>query len=138
MSDASMKVAREFYAAILAGDFERLFRTLTTDCTIEFYGPPVIPFAGVFRGLDKCRIFFGHVANDVNIRNFTQDEFIASGDRVAVVGRLGLEFKSTGGIYDSPYAHILSIRSGQIERFRDFQNSALAATVCTATATPER
>ena len=137
MSQASVDVANAYYSAIHAGDFDRLFEVLSDDCVIEFYGPAVIPFAGYFRGKDKCRIFFGHVANDVNIKHFSQDEFIASGDQVAVVGRLTLEFKDTGRIYDSPYAHILTIGNGQVTRFRDFQNSALAASVCTVVETPE-
>jgi ketosteroid isomerase-like protein len=138
MSQKSLEVAQEFYASIHAGDFDRLFRTMSQDCTIEFYGPPVIPFAGIFRGLEKCRIFFGHVANDVVIRQFTQEEFIASVDRVAVTGRLVLEFLATGRVYDSEYAHVLSVAGGKLTRFRDYQNTAMAAAVCTPIDTPDR
>ena len=137
MNEQILEVAKAYYAAIHAGDFERLFQVLSEDCVIEFYGPGVIPFAGYFRGREKCRIFFGHVASDVNIKHFSQDEFMTSEDQVAVVGRLVLEFKDTGRIYDSPYAHILTIGGGQVKRFRDFQNSALAASVCTVVDTPE-
>lgn len=138
MSQKSLEVAQEFYASIHAGDFDRLFRTMSEDCTIEFYGPPVIPFAGIFRGLEKCRIFFGHVANDVVIRQFTQEEFIASVDRVAVTGRLVLEFSATGRVYDSEYAHVLSVAGDKLTRFRDYQNTAMAAAVCTPIDTPDR
>lgn len=138
MTPKSLEVAKAFYASIHAGDFDRLFGILSADCAIEFYGPPVIPFAGIFRGLDKCRIFFGHVANDVVIKEFTQAEFIASEDRVAVTGRLILQFKATGRVYDSEYAHVLSVSGGRITRFRDYQNTALAAAVCTPLDTPDR
>lgn len=138
MTDTALNVVNEFYASIHAGDFGKLFEILSDDCTIEYYGPSVIPFAGYFRGKEKCRIFFNHVAEDVNIQEFRQDEFISSDDKVAVTGLLTLEFKDTGKIYSSEYAHVITVAGNQIVRFRDFQNSALAAAVCEDVSTPER
>lgn len=138
MSNPALAVVHEFYASIHGGDFGRLFEVLSDECVIEYYGPSVIPFAGYFRGKEKCRIFFNHVAEDVNIQEFRQDEFIASDDKVAVTGLLTLEFKDNGKIYSSEYAHVITVADGQIVRFRDFQNSALAADVCSDLSTPER
>lgn len=138
MADASRAVADKYYAAIHGGDFDALFDILSQDCTIEYYGPSNIPFAGIFKGKEKCKIFFGHVANDVVIQHFSQDEFIVDGDQVAVVGRLALEMNSNRRIYDSEYVHVLTIEDGQVVRFRDFQNTAKAAFVCTDVETPVR
>lgn len=138
MDNSTRAAVDAYYSAIHAGDFDRLFQVLHDDCVIEFYGPASVPFAGFFRGKDKCRIFFGHVANDVDIVEFTQREFICEGNQAAVVGRLVLKFHSTGKVYDSEYAHILTVKDSQIIRFRDFQNSAKAATVCESVETPER
>ena len=138
MSNSTREAVEAYYGAIHAGDFDKLFRVLHDDCTIEFYGPASVPFSGYFRGKEKCRIFFGHVANDVDIVEFTQNEFLFDGQQAAVVGRLVLKFHSTGRVYDSEYAHILTVKDGQIVRFRDFQNSAKAAAVCNVVETPER
>ena len=135
---SALDVAQQYYGAIHAGDFDGLFDVLSEDCTIEYYGPKDIPFAGIFNGKEKCKVFFGHVANDVVIKEFRQDEFIASGDKVAVTGHLTLQFNATGRIYDSEYAHILTIRDGKVARFRDFQDSAKAAAVCADMDTPVR
>lgn len=127
-----------FYGAVHSGDFVGLMAAISDDCVIEYYGPPTIPFAGIFRGKEKCQIFFGHVANDVVIQRFDQKEFIVDGDNAAVVGRLTLELKATGRIYDSPYVHVVNVKGGQVCRFRDFQNTALAAHVAADLSTPER
>jgi ketosteroid isomerase-like protein len=138
MSNETRKAVESYYAAIHSGDFDVLFNVLHDDCTIEYYGPSVIPFAGFFRGKEKCRIFFGHVANDVDILEFSQLEFIYDGAGAAVTGRLVLKFKSSGRVYESEYAHIITVKDGQVLRFRDFQNSAKAAAICEDLETPER
>lgn len=135
---SALETAHRFYDSIHAGDFDQLFDVLSDDCTIEYYGPSVIPFAGVFNGKEKCRIFFGHVANDVVIKEFRQDKFIADENTVAVTGRLTLEFNATKRVYDSEYAHMITVEDGVVIRFQDFQDSAQAAYVCTDISTPVR
>ncbi len=138
MTMTSLETAQTWYAGVHEGDFDKLFGVMADDCTIEFYGPSVIPFAGIFRGKEKCKIFFGHVGNDVDIETFRQDEFITERDKVAVTGHLRMVLKATGRLYAAHYAHILTIRDGQVIRFRDFQDSAQAVHVAFDLATPER
>ena len=138
MSNTNLETAKAFYQTIHAGDFDGLFALLSDDCVIEYYGPASIPFAGIFEGLEKCKLFFGHVANDVDILEFRQDDFLTGDDKVAVTGHLTLRFHATGRVYDSDYAHVLTVRDDQIVRFRDFQDSAKAAHVCADLDTPRR
>ncbi|MGP1353853.1 MAG: nuclear transport factor 2 family protein [Parasphingopyxis sp.] len=138
MDDDTRSVVDSFYAAIHGGDFDALFDILSDDCTIEYYGPSAIPFAGIFRGKEKCRIFFGHVANDVEIQDFRQEEFIVDGSKSAVVGHLTLKLHAKGRVYDSDYVHVIDVADGKVIRFRDFQDSAKAAFVCADVETPER
>ena len=92
MSRPSRETVNAFYDCIHAGDFDKLLdEVLCSDCTIEYQGPASIPFAGIFNGKEKCRIFFSHVAEDGEIIEFRQDEFIVDGDRVAVTGHLTLK-----------------------------------------------
>lgn len=138
MIDSPLAAAQTWYAGVHEGDFDKLFGVMAEDCTVEFYGPAVIPFAGVFRGKEKCKLFFGHVANDVEIEEFRQDEFITERDKVAVTGHLRMVLKATGRTYAADYAHILTVRDGRVVRFRDFQDTAQAAHVATDTNTPLR
>lgn len=111
---------------------------MAPDCTIEYYGPSVIPFAGIFRGIEKCKLFFNHVANDIQINEFRQDTFMTGENEVAVTGYLDLQFLDTGRNYASEYVHVHTVNDGLLTRFRDFQNSAQAASVCADLATPIR
>lgn len=133
-----LETAHAFYDGIHNGDFDQVFAVLAEDCTIEYYGPSVIPFAGIFKGKEKCHIFFNHVANDVIIKEFRQDTFIAGDNSVAVTGHITLEFNATKRIYDSEYAHVMTIQDGKIKRFQDFQDSAQAAYACADMGTPIR
>ena len=138
MTRSALEAAQTWYAAVHEGDFDKLLGVMHDDCVVEFYGPAIIPFAGIFRGKEKCQIFFGHVGNDVDIHTFRQDEFITERDKVAVTGRLDMTLKATGRRYAADYAHILTIADGQVIRFRDFQDTAQAAHVSLDLETPVR
>ena len=138
METESIETAQAFYRAIHSQNFDALFSVLADDCVIEFYGPASIPFSGIFNGKEKCRIFFGHVANDVDIMEFRQDDFLSGADQIAVTGHLTLRFHETNAVYDSDYVHVITVKDNQITRFRDFQNSAKAAHVCADLETPVR
>lgn len=136
MTKTALAAAKEMYSAILEGDFTKVYALMREDCDIEFYGPTSIPYAGIYKGREKCMKFFDHVQNDVVIHEFTQDEFIANDRQVAVVGHLKLAAVSTGRVYDTEYAHIIDIEDGLWTRFRDFADTATVAHAFLDTQTP--
>lgn len=136
MAETALETARRSYATILAGDFDGMRTIMHEDCEIEFYGPNTIPYAGIYKGREKCMEFFDHVKNDVVIHEFTQDDFIANDTQVAVVGHLKLEALSTGRVYDTAYVHIIDIKGGHWTRFRDFADTATVAHAFLDTKTP--
>ena len=138
MAADALETAKEWYASVHAGDFDRLFSVMADDCVIEFYGPSIIPFAGSFEGKERCKVFFGHVAEDVTIERFDQEEFIADRDKVAVTGLLTMVLKATGRRYSANYCHVLTVRDGQVARFRDFQDTAQAVWASINLDTPSR
>lgn len=136
MTETALDVAKKMYATILAGDWDGVKGLLHEDCVIEFYGPSVIPYAGIYKGREKSMQFFGHVQDDVVIHEFTQDEFIAGETQVAVVGHLKLQANSTGVVYDTEYAHIIDVKDGKWLRFRDFADTSIVAHAFHETQTP--
>ena len=136
MAETALDVAKKMYATILAGDWGGVRELLHEDCVIEFYGPSVIPYAGIYKGREKSMQFFGHVQDDVVIHEFTQDEFIAGETQVAVVGHLKLQANSTGVVYDTEYAHIIDVKDGKWVRFRDFADTSIVAHAFHETQTP--
>lgn len=138
MSNTALDIAKEMYAALLSGNFPKVYDMLHADCEIEFYGPNTIPYAGRYCGKELCKKFFSHVENDVIIHTFSQDEFIASDTQVAVYGHLTLTAKVTGVKYDTKYAHFIDVKEGKWIRFRDFADTATVAHAFLQTATPLR
>lgn len=119
------------FAAFGAQDIPGIVKHLHPDIVIEFYGPPVIPYAGTYRGPEECRDFFETVLSSVDVHQFDAEEFIAERDKVVVTGHLNLTAKRTGRGIDSDFVHVITLKDGKWLRFRDFMNTAVAVAAFT-------
>lgn len=126
MEERNLEAVREVFARFGAGDVPGILELLDPEVKIEFYGPPVIPYAGHYRGLDEARRFFETVLASVDIHVFEPQELLASGDKVVVTGHLRLTARSTGGDIESDFVHVITLRDGRWLRFRDFMDTAVA------------
>lgn len=120
-------VAREVFACFGVADVDGIVALLDDAVEIEFYGPPVIPYAGEYRGPVEARRFFVTVLSSVDIHQFEPEQFLADGEVVTVTGQLHLTARSTGRSFRSAFAHVITVRNGKWLRFRDFMNTAVAA-----------
>ncbi len=125
MSDP-IAVTQEVFARFGAGDVPGIVEMLDPEILIEFYGPPVIPYAGTYHGPDDARSFFETVLTSVDIHQFEPQQFFGDGSMVAVTGELHLTARSTGKDIQSSFAHIITVRDDKWLRFRDFMNTAVA------------
>jgi uncharacterized protein len=123
----NLAVVQGLFQAFGAGDITTILNHLAEDVTIDFYGPPVIPYAGHYAGLEDARKFFETVLASVEIHQFDPLEFIAKGDNVIVTGELELTAKSTGNRFASDFVHAITLRDGKWIWFRDFMNTFVAA-----------
>jgi ketosteroid isomerase-like protein len=62
----------------------------------------------------------------------TPEEFMASGDAIAVVTRYTGTGKATGKALDVPAVHVWDIRDGKAARFRQFMDTVAYAEVVPA------
>ena len=122
----NIDTTQALFAAFGAQDIPGIMEFLHSEIVIEFYGPPVIPYAGTYRGLDDCRSFFETVLSSVHVHQFDAEEFIAERDKVVVTGHLNLTTKATGRGIDSDFVHVITLKDGKWLRFRDFMNTAVA------------
>ncbi len=123
----NLAATRALFTCFGAKDIDGILGHLCDDVTIEFYGPPVIPYAGTYRGTTEARRFFTTVHAVLDIQQFDAEEMIAAGDKVFVTGRLTLTPKATGVTYRSAFVHVITLRDGKWLRFRDFMDTAVAA-----------
>jgi ketosteroid isomerase-like protein len=123
---ANIEVTQNLFSAFGAGDIPAILELLNDDIVIEFYGPDVIPYAGMYHGKAQAREFFATVLSSVDINQFDAEEIIADGDKVIVTGHLNLNAKRTGRTIDSDFVHVITLANGKWTRFRDFMNTAVA------------
>ncbi|MEH6789146.1 nuclear transport factor 2 family protein [Parasphingorhabdus sp.] len=119
-------VTRNVFAAFGAHDVDTIVRWLHPGVRIEFYGPVVIPYAGMYDGLEQARGFFETVLSSVDIHQFDPEEFICEGDKVVVTGHLRLTARSTGRPIESDFVHVITVADGKWLLFRDFMNTVEA------------
>ena len=119
-------VTQAVFAAFGDHDVDQILTLLDDEVRIEFYGPPVIPYAGRYQGRVEARAFFETVLSSVDIHQFDPEEFLSDGDKVTVTGHLRLTARATGRVIESDFAHVITVRDGKWLRFRDFMDTASA------------
>jgi ketosteroid isomerase-like protein len=106
-------MVQDVYGAFRVRDMARLFQHFAEN--IEILQSPDLPWGGCYRGHDEAREFLaaltGHISSSVTI-----ERMINSGDRVVVTGQTRGTVKANDAPFDSPFAHVWTIRSGRIVR----------------------
>ena len=126
MTSDPVEVTREVFVRFGKADVPGILELLDDNVVIEFYGPPIIPYANTYHGKERARRFFETVLSSVDIHQFEPEQFLNDGDMVTVTGRLHLTARSTGKDFRSDFAHVITVRGGKWKRFRDFMNTAVA------------
>lgn len=127
MSEAqNTQLVKDAYAAFLRGDVNAILAMV--DDNVDWHGvigtEGVLPQAGRRHGRAAVAEFFRQVAESTNFEAFEPREFIAQGDRVAVLGHYTGTTNPSGQRFASDWAMIFDIRNGRFVRFREFTDSA--------------
>lgn len=131
MSEKTVEVAKGVYAAFAEGDVPSVLGAFTDQ--IEWHEAEGMPYGGIYRGGEAvAQNVFGPITEDVEGFAVTPEEFIASGDSVAVVVRYTGTGKATGKTLDLTGVHVMEIEGDKIARFRQFIDTAMFAEVVPA------
>jgi ketosteroid isomerase-like protein len=117
-------VVRAHYDAIRNRDRAALLSTLDDDIELVFPGPPTIPFAGVWRGVEGAKRFYSAIRETAEVIEFVVEEMIAQGNSVAVIGREHFRVKATGHEWSCGWAQVHVVASGKIRSYREFSDTA--------------
>ena len=112
-------VVQEAYAAFGRGDVNGILALLDPQVSWLTPGPPDLPTAGMRRGVNAVRDFFGILLNTFEITNFEPRDFLAQGDKVVVLGTSLERVKATGTAVDFRWVHVFTIRNGRIVAFEE-------------------
>jgi ketosteroid isomerase-like protein len=111
----NVAVVRRLYEA--RGDPDIIRQVLAPDVRWEVVAG--FPYSGVYVGLDDVLgNFFGRLMQDFESFVATGSEFFESGDNVIALGAYTGRAKATGRIFTARFAHVWTLRSGQIVRLQ--------------------
>jgi ketosteroid isomerase-like protein len=137
MSEQSVDVVKGVYEAFGRGDVPGVLGAFAED--IEWYEAEGMPYGGLHRGGEAvAQKVFGPITEDVEGFAVTPEEFMASGDAVAVVTRYTGTGKGTGKTLDQTAVHVWDIRDGKAARFRQFMDTVKFAEVVPASVSVAR
>jgi ketosteroid isomerase-like protein len=116
----TLDLAREMWALYLRGDVDRLIPLLDPDVEVRPRGLP----RDVYRGHDGLMQMFVEAREHGRESTVTIDQYVASGDRVAVLGRIRVRHRQF--IADSSAAWLLVMRGGKLAKSVSYRSHANA------------
>ena len=120
-----VETVQDFYAAITAGDTERMVALMAPD--IEWIS--VVDFHVQHRGPEEVmKKVFAPLMQEWESFSPAPSEFHAQGSTVVSLGRFACVHRATHKRADLPYAHVWDIKDGKIERHRQYIDTSGART----------
>ena len=124
MAEDSIDVVRGIYEALGRGDVAAVLGAMADD--VEWHEAAGMPYGGVYHGGEAvAENVFGPIMRDVPNFAVVPEEFVGSGDTVAVVVRYTGTGRATGKQLDLPVVHVWNVRDRKIARFRQFIDTVI-------------
>ena len=120
MTDGSLELVRGAYDAFGRGEIEGVFAILAED--VDWTVPEVLPQGGHYAGKQDVAAFFERLGSLWEGLSLDIEDFVASGDRVCVIGRAsgGRDGERTG----YGWVHVWTVRDGAAVRFAEYADPA--------------
>ena len=129
----NVKTMQAAYDAFSKGDLATVFGLLAEDAEYISIGPSdVIPWAGTYKGHEQIGQFFSRLGGALEFLAFSAQEYIAQGDKLAVVIQGRYKAKSTGKEFETNPQHIVTFRDGKVARLVTLDDTATIAAMLTA------
>jgi ketosteroid isomerase-like protein len=123
----NVNLIRNIYSAFAAGDAQTILDSVTDNAQWINHGPASIPYAGSRAGKAQITEFFQAIADSTTGGKVIAENYIAQGDTVVATGRYQATVSDTGAEIDTPIAHFFTVRSGKVEKWVGFSDSAEVA-----------
>jgi ketosteroid isomerase-like protein len=120
---SNVQIVQDAYNNFKAGNLAGVLAHM--DPSIEWVIPdiPNVRVSGTRHGRDRVQQFFTELVTDQDSLLFDPREFIADGDNVVALGKYEWRVKATGRSIAADFAHVFTIRNGQVTRFQEFMDS---------------
>jgi ketosteroid isomerase-like protein len=115
---------KEMYAAFGRGDVDGIMQHLADNVLWESEGPAELGFTGIRHGRQETLGFFEGIAREHADPKLIMNDFVGSGDSVAVFGRYECTLRRSGRRVDTPVGHLFQFRDGKVVRYINLVNTA--------------
>ena len=132
MSEDNLDVVRQGYDAFGRGDINALLALLDEQIQWVTPGPSELKTSGRRTGRQEVGQFFASVNELFDVQRFEPREFIAQGDRVAVVGSETARVRATGKMLELDWVHVFTLRDGNVVAFQEFYDTAAVVAAMSA------
>jgi uncharacterized protein len=126
-AEQNIDIVKEVYAAFQRGDIPAVLSNFADDITFYVPGPTQLPTAGTWRGIGGMCDFFAALAGEIEFTEFNPREFVASGDRVVVLGNYAARLKSNNRSVASEWVMAWRLRDGKAVDFREYNDTLAIA-----------
>lgn len=124
MSQQDVDVVRRFFQLFNDGRLAEIEALLAEDFEWIYHGPPALPWAGTYRGVDGFRRFFTIVRPLISVEVCDPYDFLDAGDRVVVLGLSRTRVRHNDARYQAQWMNVFTIRDGLIARYLDLYDTA--------------
>ena len=123
-SQASLDTVMAFMGAMGGGDMDSMAALMADDMVWQNEGDPDLPWIGTWEGKETIFGFLGVFSQNVQATQWENQDAFASGDTVAVFGRMRLLLTGSGVETDVfNFALRAKVRDGQVVLWNWFEDS---------------
>jgi uncharacterized protein len=120
----NVRIVRELLTAFQRGDLRALLDLCSEDVMIQHPIPKeILPFAGISHGKREAKRFCAGMAEGFNLDPFQPREFIAQGNKVAVIVFERSTNRATGRAVDNEYIQVYTLEDGKVVRIRIYEDT---------------
>ena len=123
-TQASFDTVMAFMGAMGGGDMDAMAALMADDMVWQNEGDPDLPWIGTWEGKEAIFGFLGAFSQNVQVTHWENQDAFASGDTVAVFGRMKLRLTGSGAETDVfTFALRAKVRDGQVVLWNWFEDS---------------
>jgi uncharacterized protein len=121
----NLGIVKKVFEAYGNEDVETGLKFMSDDIELQHPMPQETwSWAGKQSGKEKMVAFYAGLAEIVDFQIFETLEYIADGDKVAVITHEKNRFKSTGKSFEHEFIQLLTLKDGKIIQWRIFEDTA--------------
>lgn len=123
-SQASFDTVMAFMGAMGGGDMDSMDALMADDMVWQNEGDPDLPWIGTWEGKETIFGFLGDFSQNVQVTHWDNQDAFASGDTVAVFGRMKLLLTGSGTETEEfTFALRAKVRDGQVVLWNWFEDT---------------